>query len=97
MTPRRDVKLIAIDLDGTLIDHSLTVSPRVKRAIAAAQARDVTVTLASGRMFAAMVPFARELNIEAPLICYQGGLVRHAVTAETIFHLAVPTAMAQER
>ena len=96
MTPRRDVKLIAIDLDGTLIDHSLTVSPRVKRAIAGAQAQGVTVTLASGRMFAAMVPFARELNIEAPLICYQGGLVRHPVTAETIFHLAVPTAMAQE-
>ena len=96
MSPERDFRLIAIDLDGTLIDHDLTIAPRVKEAIAAAQAQGVTVTLASGRMFAAMVPFAQELNIAAPLICYQGGLVRHAVSRETIFHLAVPTDMAQE-
>ena len=96
MNPRPDYKLIAIDLDGTLIDHRLTVAPRVKSAIAAAQAQGVTVTLASGRMFAAMVPFAQELNIEAPLICYQGGLVRHPVTEETIFHLAVPVDQARE-
>ena len=90
------VKLIAIDLDGTLIDHNLTVSPRVKQAIAAAQAQGVTVTLASGRMFAAMVPYAQELNITVPLICYQGGLVRHPVTEETTFHLPVPPALARE-
>ena len=45
---------------------NLTIAPRVKEAIAAAQAQGVTVTLASGRMFAAMVPFAQELNIAAP-------------------------------
>ena len=96
MSPRSDYKLIAIDLDGTLIDHRLTVAPRVKQAIAAAQAEGVTVTLASGRMFAAMVPFAQELNITVPLICYQGGLVRHPVTEETTFHLPVPADLAQE-
>lgn len=96
MSASGGIKLIAIDLDGTLIDHQLTVSPRVKRAIAAAQARGVTVTLASGRMFAAMVPYAQELNISVPLICYQGGLVRHPVTQETTFHLPVPSALARE-
>ena len=96
MSAKPGYRLIAIDLDGTLIDHSLTISPRVKRAIAAAQAQGVTVTLASGRMFAAMAPFAQELNITAPLICYQGGLVRHPVSGETTFHLAVPTALALE-
>ena len=96
MSAAREIRLIAIDLDGTLIDERLTIAPRVKRAIAAAQAQGVTVTLASGRMFAAMVPFAQELNITAPLICYQGGLVRHPVSGETTFHLAVPTALARE-
>ena len=37
----------------------------------------VHVTLATGRMFAATLPFARQLNIRAPLICYQGALIRH--------------------
>ena len=96
MSSSRGVKLIAIDLDGTLIDHQLTVAPRVKQAIAAAQAQGVTVTLASGRMFAAMVPYAQELDITVPLICYQGGLVRHPVTEETTFHLPVPPALARE-
>ncbi len=96
MSAQRDIRLIAIDLDGTLIDDRLTVAPRVKEALAAAQARGVIVTLASGRMFRAMQPFAQELNIQAPLICYQGGLVRHPVTEETTFHLPVPTPMAQE-
>ena len=96
MSPKRDYRLIAIDLDGTLIDDQLTISPRVKQALAAAQAHGITVTLASGRMFRAMVPFAQELNIQAPLVCYQGGLVRHPVTEETIFHLPVPAALAQE-
>lgn len=91
-----EYKLIAIDLDGTLIDHRLTVTPRVKHAIAAAQAQGVTVTLASGRMFRAMVPYARELDIAVPLICYQGGLVRHPVTEETTFHLPVPPDLARE-
>jgi Cof subfamily protein (haloacid dehalogenase superfamily) len=39
-------------------------------------AQGVTVTLATGRMFSATVPFARELGIEAPLICYQGGWIQ---------------------
>ena len=47
-------------------------------------------------MFAAVVPFAQELNITVPLICYQGGLVRHPVTEETTFHLPVPADLAQE-
>jgi hypothetical protein len=96
MSTKRKFKLIAIDLDGTLIDDRLTVAPRVKEALAAAQAQGVTVTLASGRMFKAMKPFAQELNIKAPLICYQGGLVRHPLTEETTFHLAVPVQLAQE-
>ena len=96
MSTSRGFKLIAIDLDGTLIDHELTVSPRVKQAIAAAQAQGVTVTLASGRMFRAMVPYAQELDVTVPLICYQGGLVRHPVTEETAFHLPVPSALARE-
>lgn len=96
MSSSREFRLIAIDLDGTLIDHNLTVSPRVKQAIAAAQAQGVTVTLASGRMFAAMVTYAQELNITVPLICYQGGLVRHPVTEETTFHLPVPPELARE-
>ncbi len=69
------VRLIALDLDGTLIDHEQKFSPRVMRAIAQAQEQGIAVTLATGRSPLATRSFAEALDISAPLICYQGGLV----------------------
>lgn len=70
------IKLLALDVDGTLIDETLTIPDRVREAVIQVHERHVTVTLATGRMLKATVPFARELQIEAPLICYQGGLIQ---------------------
>jgi Cof subfamily protein (haloacid dehalogenase superfamily) len=59
------------------MDDSMVIqSDRVRRAIAAALARGVVVTLATGRMFDYLLPFARDLGLTAPLICYQGGLIQ---------------------
>jgi Cof subfamily protein (haloacid dehalogenase superfamily) len=68
-------RLIALDLDGTLVDLSFQFSPRVKHAIAQAQQRGIAITLATGRSPISTRPFAEELNIRVPLICYQGGLI----------------------
>ncbi len=71
------IRLVALDLDGTLMDDSMVIrSDRVRRTISAALERGVVVTLATGRMFDFAIPFARELGITAPLICYQGGLIQ---------------------
>ena len=78
-------RLLACDLDGTLMDDDTTIRPRVRRALAAAQAQGVYVTLATGRSFPATLPFARLLNITVPIICYQGGLIKHPLTAESLY------------
>jgi hypothetical protein len=78
-------RLLACDLDGTLMDDTLSISPRVRRALALAQARGVQVTLATGRGFPSTLPFARDLNITAPLICYQGGLIKHPQTGQELY------------
>lgn len=70
------IELLALDVDGTLIDQAMTISEPVRRAVSQAQARGLTVTLATGRTFEATLPFAMDLDIEAPLICYQGGLIQ---------------------
>lgn len=69
------VRLIALDLDGTLFNFDFEFSPRVRRAIAQAQQRGIAVTLATGRSILSTQPFAQELGIREPLICYQGGLI----------------------
>lgn len=71
-------RLLALDLDGTIVNHDLSIDQRVRDAIAKAQAAGVIVTLATGRMFGAAMPFATTLNINHPLICYQGAVIREA-------------------
>ncbi|EZK36988.1 haloacid dehalogenase-like hydrolase family protein [Escherichia coli 2-005-03_S1_C1] len=46
------IKLIAIDMDGTLLLPDPPISPAVKNAIAAARARGVNVVLTTGRPYA---------------------------------------------
>lgn len=71
-------RLLALDLDGTLLDRRLVFSPAVRSAVAAALSAGVQVTLATGRMVRTTQPFATELNITLPLICYQGAHIRSA-------------------
>jgi Cof subfamily protein (haloacid dehalogenase superfamily) len=79
------IELLALDVDGTLIDETMTIRNRVRQAVSKAQERGVTVTLATGRMPEATVPFALDLEIEAPLICYQGGLIQAPDTEEPLY------------
>lgn len=90
------IKLVAIDLDDTLLDHSRTISPRAKAAIAAAVAQGVTVTVATGRMFPSALPYAEQLGLDVPLITYNGALVRCGLSGETLLHRPLDAATARE-
>lgn len=88
-------RLVAIDLDDTLLNSSLNVGPRARAALARARARGVIVTLATGRMYASAAPIARELGFKGPLITYQGAWVRDVDTGETYIHRTVPNEFAR--
>ncbi len=85
------IKLLALDLDGTLFGDDLVISPRARASIQAAQKQGVLVTIATGRMFRSARHHAEDLKISAPLICYQGALIRHSVTGETLYHKTIPS------
>mgnify|MGYP000861229383 FL=1 len=72
------IKLIALDLDGTLLTSDKRITTRTKDIIARAMARGVTVTIATGRMLRSAVYFARLLASDAPVICCNGGYVGRA-------------------
>ena len=78
------IRLVALDLDGTLVGDDLVVRPRVREAIAAAQARGVAVAIVTGRMFAAARPFARGLGIDGPIVCYQGAAIFDVASGATL-------------
>jgi Cof subfamily protein (haloacid dehalogenase superfamily) len=78
-------RLLACDLDGTLMGKDTKISPRVRNAVSSAQKRGIFVTLATGRGFLPSLPFARALHITFPLICYQGGIIKHPISEELLY------------
>ena len=74
--PEFPIRLIALDIDGTLIGDDHDIGPRTLAAVAAATERGVAVSLVTGRMVSSALRFARELGLTGPLVGYQGGLIR---------------------
>ncbi len=83
-------RLCAIDLDDTLLAPDHTISPRNARAVQAVAALGVTVVVASGRMHVTAGRYAADLGLNAPVISYNGALVKHALTNEIWRHDPVP-------
>ena len=59
-----DIKVLALDLDGTLTNDQKLVTPRTRAALDAAIEKGVTIVLASGRPTAGIQPLAEELGLE---------------------------------
>ncbi len=80
--PTFPIRLVALDLDGTIVGDDLIVPPRTKAAIGAAVAGGVSVSIVTGRMATSAMVFARELGLRDPIVGYQGALIREIPSAE---------------
>ena len=90
-----NIRIIAMDLDGTLVKGERGITLRVRRAIDDVRAAGIEITIATGRMFRSARRFAADLKVTLPIICYQGSLVRDPVTGVTHQHEVLPSAPAQ--
>lgn len=89
------IKMIATDLDGTLLNSAGKISERSKAALLAAKEHGVYVTLSTGRMFSSASRFAGEIGVEIPLICYNGAMVRRP-DGEMLSHLPLDMGPARD-
>lgn len=89
-------RLLALDLDGTTVGHDFLVPEELVEALSAFREQGGYVTIATGRTFRTTLPYAQQLGTNAPLICYQGALIRDPESARTLFHLPVPGDLAAE-
>ncbi len=85
-----DYKMIAMDLDDTLLDKQLRIGNADREAIGQAKEAGVKVVLATGRMYRATLPYITELGLDTPAISYQGALVKKPDSGETLMHHPVP-------
>ncbi|NLJ57093.1 MAG: HAD family phosphatase [Firmicutes bacterium] len=88
-------KLLALDLDETLLNAEHKISPRNAAALRRAVEQGILVTIATGRMFSSTLPYARELQIDLPLITYHGALIKKA-GGEVFRHSPLPFEKALE-
>ena len=78
------IRLVAFDLDGTLIGRGTGVSRRVLDCVGRMLSAGVRGCVVTGRMYKAALPFVRELGLDGPVICYQGAAVVDSSTDEVL-------------
>lgn len=82
-------KLIAFDIDGTVLNEEGKLSLRTEAALKNAIAAGVKVVSATGRMFPSARPILRQIGITAPCVVYNGAQVRDPVSEAIVFELAL--------
>ena len=70
------IKLVATDIDGTLVKWDTSVSDGVKNCVKKLQENGVKVVLVTGRMHCATKHLRDELGLNSPVVSYQGGLIK---------------------
>lgn len=80
-----EIKLIASDMDDTLLNDEHKVSLRNREAINKAIAAGKIFILATGRMYISAKLFADRLGLQVPLVTYNGGLVKHSQSGEVLY------------
>jgi Cof subfamily protein (haloacid dehalogenase superfamily) len=91
------IRLLALDLDGTLLNSRGEVSARNRAAVREARERGVRVALVTGRRFRDVRPLALELDLDdVPVISHTGALTKHARTLETVAAMLLPLEAARE-
>lgn len=89
--------LIAIDLDGTLLTNEKQISPRTKKALREAIRQGHKVVISTGRPFRSSKPYYDELQLDTPIVNFNGALVHHPLDQKWgFYHYPLKQETAQE-
>ncbi|AET70855.1 HAD-superfamily hydrolase, subfamily IIB [Desulfosporosinus orientis DSM 765] len=90
------IRLVAMDLDDTLLRDDWTISPRVVKAILKAREQGVKVTFATGRMPISTRPYAEKLGLDLPVITYHGAMIQQAVSGDILYRQVISSPLSTE-
>lgn len=90
------IKLLALDLDGSVLNSRGEIPDENRNAIHAAENAGVLVTIATGRRFRDARPVGIELGLNAPLITHNGALLKYAQTLDTVHADLIATETCRE-
>jgi Cof subfamily protein (haloacid dehalogenase superfamily) len=94
--PTQDIRLLVVDIDGTIAGPDNQVSDRVRTALHQVQAQGVPVALATGRMYRSALRFHQIVQSQLPLIAYQGAWIQDPQDQTLHQHVPLPADRAKE-
>ena len=83
-------RLLALDLDGTLLSSRSEITPATKRALCWAKTHGIAVVLATGRIVGEAAEFAREIVCEDLMVCAGGAAIASAPEGRNLEEWAMP-------
>lgn len=90
------IRLVVLDIDGTIAGESNDISPGVLEAITKVQAQGIPVALATGRMYRSALRFHQKIQSSLPLITYNGALTQDPQTGAVHRHCPLEAEIALE-
>ena len=88
-------RLIALDLDGTLLDSQLQIRPRTIEALQLAREQGVQVMIVTGRHHSAAYAYWHQLGLDLPAICCNGAYIYDFKTGKALAGDPLPPAEAR--
>lgn len=79
------IRLLALDIDGTLVNSRDELTPPVRAALQRAVESGIRLVLATGRRYCRALPLVEPLGIEAPLVTASGALIKNPLDHRTLF------------
>ncbi|MEM7264138.1 MAG: HAD-IIB family hydrolase, partial [Planctomycetota bacterium] len=92
------IRLIALDIDGTLLNDEKQVPEDNLRALREAQERGIRVAISSGRMISTIEPVETKLGLDTVIVAYNGAVVvsPRSEGREMIVHQPIPAEVGAE-
>jgi Cof subfamily protein (haloacid dehalogenase superfamily) len=94
MMKSRRFRILALDVDGTLLDLDGYLRPRTAEAVARASEAGIRVILCTGRRYRRARPIAEQLGLDVPLVCNSGSIIKDPADHRTIWRADFDDALA---
>jgi Cof subfamily protein (haloacid dehalogenase superfamily) len=78
-------RLLALDIDGTLINSREELTPATREAIRRARRAGIQVVLATGRRYSRSLAYVDHLELDLPLVTASGALIKRALDHHTLY------------
>jgi Cof subfamily protein (haloacid dehalogenase superfamily) len=79
------IRLLALDIDGTLVNSRDELTPPVRQALRRAVQHGIRLVLATGRRYSRALPLVEPLGLEAPLVTASGALIKNPLDHRTLY------------